>query len=351
MNTENGNKENINSVQNNAGNEKKENEQKIENSEHKNGSYLEIPVETENDIPIETSIVEVSFKGNRRELYKNDKIAGLKQTDLVIVEVENGIDAGILSNCCVNTINKIKNLPEEEMPKYSVLRKATQEDKKRCQKNADEAVGVVEKARELVNKHNLDMKITEAEWQFDRQRLTIYFTAPQRVDFRNLVKDLAKMFKTRIELRQISSREETRRLGCGIGPCGKELCCTTFINEFSQVTLDHARMQQLSNNVAKLSGNCGRLKCCLLFEYQTYVEAFEKYPPLNALIETEHGTAKINKVDIFKDKTHLMLLNSGKGMTLDYNQLKRYIDKGLITVPENNGNNGNGQNGYNNHHS
>jgi cell fate regulator YaaT (PSP1 superfamily) len=155
------------------------------------------------------------------------------------------------------------------------------------------------------------------------------------VDFRELVKELARTFKTRIELRQISSREETKRLGCGIGACGLSLCCTTFLPDFSHVTLDHARKQQLSNNVAKLSGYCGRLKCCLLFEYENYVSAFEKYPPLNSTIDTKEGTFKMMKVDVFKDIIYLYNRDQGKYKSITYQELAEYTEQGRVFMPEN----------------
>ena len=233
-------------------------------------------------------------------MYRNDNNIAVLLSDFVVVEVENGVDIGTISSCGNDALEKIKTLYKSETPEFTILRHATNEDIQKYYYNINEECVVIKKTKELTRQYNLDIKITEAEWQFDRQRLTIYFTSPQRVDFRELVKELARTFKTRIELRQISTREEAKRIG-GMGPCGRRLCCTSICNDFNHVTLDHARTQQLSNNVAKLSGYCGRLKCCLLYEYDNYVETFKKYPHLNSIIELPEGAARILKVDIFKE--------------------------------------------------
>lgn len=242
--------------------------------------------------------VEVLTKGNIRGIYCNKFKIPLRIDDFVVVECENGLDIGRVSDlgqksdCCkkqnANSYNII-NVPDLEELKLFNL------------KIKDEAE-VLQKARELVALYKFEMKITEASWQHDRQRLTIFFTAPQRIDFRDMVKELARLFRARIELRQISAREETKRLGNFVGPCGRELCCTSFLNNFDHVTLDHARAQQLSNNISKLSGNCGRLKCCIKFEYDTYALANEKYPPIGSVIVHDNKSMKIIKIDIFNSK-------------------------------------------------
>ncbi len=312
----------------------------------------------ENDIPV----AEVLFKGNRKMAFRNDKRLQLKGSELVIVETENGIDAGRVSNCCVSTISKMKKLRDEEdesekhirLPKFKILRSAKSEDIEQHIHNTEEESEVVKKAKEFVDRLGLDMKVTEAEWQFDRMRLTIFFTAPQRIDFRELVKELARTFKTRIELRQISSREETKRLGCGSGACGLTLCCTSFLREFSHVTLEHAKLQQLSNNVAKLSGSCGRLKCCLLFEYDNYVEAFKKFPPPDSIITTKEGRLKILKVDIFKEIVYLYNDKKSAYSSMTLQEVEAYKKKGKIVYPSNGNGNGNGTqkpiNGKNGYH-
>jgi cell fate regulator YaaT (PSP1 superfamily) len=179
------------------------------------------------------------------------------------------------------------------------------------------------------------MKVTEAVWQLDRQRLTIYFTAPQRIDFRELVKELAKLFRARIELRQISSREETKRLGDFVGPCGRELCCTSFLSNFEHVTLEHARVQQLSNNISKLSGNCGRLKCCIKYEYDNYAAAFDKYPPIGSVIEFDNLSSKIIKIDILSGKITTYCESTGAYYNYTTQEFSEIIKIGKLILSDN----------------
>jgi cell fate regulator YaaT (PSP1 superfamily) len=307
----------------------------IEEEKEQVNTFFELPV-IQNYIDIENvSLVEVLFKGSRKGCYLNVHHLDLKATDIVLVEVDGGgVDYGTVSKVCKDWLDKYKENCDKEFPKYKLFRLVNHEDSYKIKKNTSDERYAVARSKDLVRKHNLDMKVTEAEWQFDRQRLTVYFTAPQRIDFRDLVKDLARTFKTRIELRQISSREEQKRVGFGMGGCGQMLCCTSFLNEFCHVTLDHARTQQLSNNVAKLSGNCGRLKCCLLFEYDNYVSAFEKYPPLDSMIKLKEGVARISKVDVFKDLIHLHIQESGKYLSITYDELTEHIKNGNLIYSE-----------------
>lgn len=256
--------------------------------------------------PVVTKYVEILFKCKRKKIYRNDLNLSLSPAQFVIVEIDNGLDIGTIYCLGEEAAKKIHSVYKGVEPENSIVRIATETDLARNKQNIDDAAVVITKARELTEHFSLEMKITEAEWQFDHQRLTIYFTAPQRIDFRDLVKELARTFRTRIELRQISTREEAKRLG-GIGPCGRYICCSTCANDFCHVTLDHARLQQLSNNVAKLSGYCGRLKCCLLYEYDYYVEAYKKFPPIETEVTLPEGIAKIIKIDIFKEVVHLII--------------------------------------------
>ncbi len=268
----------------------------------------------------------VGFKGHRRDLFVNLHDFQVNKNDKVIVELETGMDIGCImhvKNCAVHRENI-----------NSIVRIATEQDLDKDFLNRYDEEDVVFKAANLVSNLCLDMKIVDAEWQFDRQKLTIFFTSPTRVDFRELIKELARQFRTRIELRQINSREETKRLGCGIGCCGQTICCTSFLFDFNQVTIDHAKVQQLSNNVTKLSGNCGRLKCCLLFEYEHYSEELEKYPPLNSIIAMEGDNAVINKIDIFKAEVTVFNLKQKKNVVLSFKDLTGYIKAGKITPPE-----------------
>lgn len=281
---------------------------------------------------VESEYVEVLLKGNLRSIFKNQNNVLLKIDDFVVVESEYGIELGRVNELFAKDFTNINKYIFEQSECRKLLRIPDFEELKVFNKKLKDENNVMIKTREIVAKYNFDMKITEAIWQFDRQRLTIYFTAPQRIDFRELVKDLAKIFKARIELRQISSREETKRLGNFVGPCGRELCCTTFMNSFGHVTLEHAKIQQLSNNISKLSGNCSRLKCCIKFEYDTYASAFENFPTIGSIIEYESVTHKIIKIDIFngiittfdeQNSQYLQLTNE------DYNLL---LSKGDIII-------------------
>lgn len=280
----------------------------------------------------ESPFAEVIFKCKRRRLFRNEYNINFDLSDFVIVEVENGIDIGTIYSCGVCAREKMKKLYKNNVPEYTIIRHATKEDIEINKRNVEDEQFVIEKSKNMSQKYDLDMKITEAQWQFDRQRLTISFTAPQRIDFRELVKELARSFKTRIELRQISTREEAKLIG-GLGSCGRSICCSSFSSDLCHVTLEHARTQQLSNNIAKLSGYCGRLKCCLLFEYQNYVEAFKKYPPLYSIVEFPEENAKIVKVDIFKDIIYIQYNSSNVLKTITFDELDKLFRDGKVIPP------------------
>ncbi|MGQ9818395.1 MAG: PSP1 domain-containing protein [Candidatus Kapaibacteriales bacterium] len=282
---------------------------------------------------IPSDCVEIVFKLKRKQIFKNPHKLRFIGYEYVIVEVENGFDIGTVLSIGREANEKwLKNYRAEPIG-FSVVRFAIEKDMELFEKNRSEEPLVVQTTRELSKKHNLDIKITEAEWQLDRQRLTIYFSAPQRVDFRELVKDLAKIYKTRIELRQISTREEARRLG-GVGPCGLSLCCSTFGCKNCHVTLEHAKTQRLANNVAKLSGYCGRLKCCILFEHNIYVEEYKNYPPMFSLVELPDGIGKINKIDIFSHRIHLLMENTGFTRIVPKELIEQLEQEGKIHPPD-----------------
>lgn len=281
-----------------------------------------------------SNFCEVTFKSKRRLLYKNPHMFTFSTGTFVVVEVDNGADIGTVSACGHNASDKLKAQYKNIEPLYSILRLANLEDLDKYVKNTDDEYIAVNKSKHLVHKHKLEMKVTDAEWQFDRQRLTIYFSAPQRIDFRELVKELARTFKTRIELRQISTREEAKRIG-GVGSCGRDICCESFACEFCHVTLDHARIQQLSNNVTKLSGYCGRLKCCLLYEYDSYSESMKKFPPVNSIVELDEGKGKIVKIDVFRDVVYVQLEANSTYKIITIIELSELYRLGKIKVPAN----------------
>ena len=196
----------------------------------------------------------------------------------------------------------------------------------------EDELRVREGARKLVLKHSLKMKVTEAEWQFDRNKLIIYFTADKRVDFRNLVRDLAKTFRTRIELKQIGVRDEAALLG-GIGKCGRELCCSTWLPELKPVSLQLAKDQRLSLNPAQISGCCGRLMCCLMYEHRTYVEARRRFPREGRRIKTSRGDEKVLVVDIWSDMVSLRD-SEGESRSISLNELKLEIDQIRARTPK-----------------
>lgn len=277
-------------------------------------------------------LVEVSFKGNRKAIFKNDNVK-VTLGEPIIVQVEKGEEFGRVSAVGLIAANKWKKESDAKYPQWAVVRNATKEDIEQQQNNVTEEKLILYKTRLLVKKTIPQMKISEVEWQFDRQKLTIFFTAPERVDFRELVRQLALSYKTRIELRQIHARAETKRLG-GIGPCGMELCCSTFLNAFDQITIEHAQAQQLPNNVAKLSGMCGRLKCCLLYEIDNYVKALSNYPPLDSVFVTPQGDAKLFKVDIFKDIVHLIIPSSHTFLSMSLEEVNAYRREGKVKIPQ-----------------
>jgi cell fate regulator YaaT (PSP1 superfamily) len=289
---------------------------------------------------------EILFKCKRRELYHNPNKLKVSLGELVVIETDNGLDIGTVATCGEDAIKKVKQLSNKKLPKKKIVRHANGRDFDKFMRNAEDELEVEKITKQLVEKFKLEMKVTDAVWQFDRQRLTISFTAPQRIDFRELVKELARTFKTRIELRQISTREEAKRIG-GVGSCGRTLCCASFACDFCHVTLEHARTQQLSNNVAKLSGYCGRLKCCLLYEYEVYTDAFKNFPPMNSRLKFKEGMGHIIKADIFKDLVFVHIPKTGVYKTLTRIELNEMMSKKLVLPPQEDKKSKGGKNKFN----
>lgn len=281
-------------------------------------------------------LVEVSFKNKRKSLYLNENKLALLNYQYIIVNVENGIDIGTIVSFGKCAEAKMHSKYHDKEPIYTLNRHPKLEDMEKHKQNLDDITDVLFTSREYVEKNELDMKITDAEWQFDRLRLTIFFTAPMRIDFRQLVKDLARIFRTRIELRQISSREEAKRIG-GMGSCGRVLCCASFACEHCHVTLEHAKTQQLPNNVTKLSGYCGRLKCCLLYEFKTYVDTFQKYPPMDSVINFPEGRARIFKADIFKELVFAYIPEVSTYKTISFQEFCELHQQGKVHRIDDNG--------------
>jgi len=243
--------------------------------------------------------IEVEFKGRRRETFRNPLEFPFKTGDMVVVEVEKGENMGRIV-----FIGLRQKIVKPEDIHFNVLRKARPEDFEVYNKLREEEEAAEKLCLEKIKKHNLPMKLVDTEYQFDHRKLTFYFTADGRVDFRELVKDLAAQFRVRIDLRQIGARDETKRLS-GYGVCGQQLCCTTFIDCFQPITTQMAKVQNLSLNPQKLSGCCSRLKCCLRYELDYYVKELEKYPPRESIFQTPAGEAMLDKIDIFNECVYL----------------------------------------------
>lgn len=237
----------------------------------------------------------VEFKGNRRDFFYNTFYHSLRYRDHVIVQAERGEDMGIL----LNRIGHEMDFSDKEKPR-SILRPANDEDLENLLQNRTDEEGAWDNAISLITKHQLDMKLVDIEYQYDRNKLTFYFTADHRVDFRALVRDLASEYRTRIELRQIGVRDEAKRIG-GYGLCGREQCCARFLRSFEPISTQDARDQNLSLNPSKISGNCGRLLCCLKYEVDQYNQVHSKYPEVGERFTTDSGEGVVERINIFED--------------------------------------------------
>lgn len=267
---------------------------------------------------------EVSFKGHRKAYYRFEALS-LTPGDPVIVEADRGEDLGFISALGSIAERKCSSSGgcETPTPDKRVLRRARDEEARKASSLRDEEDKARLEARRHVTRHGLKMKVTEAEWQFDRNKLTLFFTADKRVDFRELVRDLARTFRTRIELRQIGVRDEAALLG-GVGRCGRELCCSTWLPELKPVSLQLAKEQGLSLNPAQISGCCGRLMCCLMYEHKTYVEARRRFPREGKVLRTSVGSEKVVGLDIFKESVTLKGPD-GERRTVSLADLKREV--------------------------
>src|SRR5918992_4147207 len=252
-------------------------------------------------------LIEVAFKGNRREFFIWDDEEPPRMHAPVIVEADRGEDLG--------RVNSVGELAERrcsgcahgcgtERPSRKALRAATADDERRAAELRAQDEDARRKAMEKVRAHALVMKVSDAEWQWDRRKLTLYFTAERRVDFRSLVRDLAAVFRTRIELKQIGVRDEAKRL-TGVGRCGREYCSASWLPDLRPVNLQIAKDQRLSLNPSQISGACGRLMCCLRYEHDFYVQARKRFPKEGRILVTVHGEEKVIANDIFRERVTL----------------------------------------------
>lgn len=247
------------------------------------------------------NFVEIRFKNGRKEFFKNTEHLSLSIGDVVATEASPGHDVGVVSLTgeLVRVQMKKKKVRQDSKEIMKIYRKASQRDIDIWQEARDKEDRMKVRAREIAIRLNLQMKISDIEFQGDASKATFYYTAEERVDFRQLIKEFAREFSTRIEMRQIGFRQEAARLG-GIGSCGRELCCSTWLTDFRSVNTSAARYQQLSLNPQKLAGQCGKLKCCLNYELDTYLDALKDFPKNEVKLYTKKGTAVCQKIDIFK---------------------------------------------------
>jgi cell fate regulator YaaT (PSP1 superfamily) len=272
-------------------------------------------------------IVEFTFKANRRGYYTSEDPT-LSLSDYVIVEADRGEDLGRLTAAGAIAERKCAGCSTgcaAPVPTQRVLRVATTGEVERVVALRADEPRVRRSTREKVLQYGLKMKVSEAEWQFDRNKLTIYFTAERRVDFRELVRDLARTFRTRIELKQIGVRDEAALLG-GVGRCGLDLCCSTWLRELKPVSLQLAKDQRLSLNPAQISGCCGRLMCCLTYEHDSYVQARKRYPREGKTIVTLVGPEKVIGIDIWRERV-LLRGEDGSRRTLELAELKDEVSR------------------------
>ena len=268
-------------------------------------------------------VVGVRFKKAGKIYYFDPGELDIQKDDFVIVETVRGVEFG-------KVVVAKKQVGENDvvLPLKKVVRIADQKDRIIVEENKAAAKEAYEVCGQKVNEHQLDMKLVDVEYTFDRNKVIFYFTADGRVDFRELVKDLAAIFRTRIELRQIGVRDEAKMLG-GVGPCGRMLCCSTFLGDFDPVSIKMAKDQNLSLNPTKISGLCGRLMCCLKYENDNYESAKELLPDLGEFIETPNGRGKVVGLNILQ---HVMQVEFPKeGKVLEYT-LDEVLKEGAVSI-------------------
>ena len=263
-------------------------------------------------------IVGVRFKNNGKTYYFDPGTLSLQAGDSVIVETARGQEWGRVSIANTQVDDK-----EVSSPLKPVVRRATKEDDERAEENERLGKEAVKITAQKVEKHKLNMKLVDAEYAFDRSKVTIFFTADGRVDFRELVRDIAGALHTRIELRQIYERDDIRLRG-SLGPCGMPCCCITYLNEYEKVTVKMAKNQNLSLNPTKVSGMCGKLMCCLRYENDYYAETCKLMPKVGARVKTADGSVKVEGVDLLKRQIRASLENKDGGIEIKVYKLGKF---------------------------
>ena len=249
------------------------------------------------------NIVGIKFKKPGKVYFFDPGYIDIKLKDKVIVETSAGEE---LAEVVVSK----RSIPEEKLvaPLKQVIRIATPKDLKHDEENKKKEKEAFTICEEKIKKYQLDMHLTDVEYKFDNSKILFYFTANGRIDFRDLVRDLAAIYKTRIELRQIGVRDKVKKIG-GNGVCGRELCCCTFLSDFETVSIKMAKEQNVSLNPSKISGNCGRLMCCLKYESEVYEEKLQHLPNVGAIVKTEDGEGEVDSIEILKEKLRVKLKN------------------------------------------
>jgi cell fate regulator YaaT (PSP1 superfamily) len=269
-------------------------------------------------------IVEISFNnGSRKDFYRNNTLQHFEKGDMVTVEGVSGFDVGMvnLSGELVRLQMKKKGAKEDNPDMKKIMRRANEMDLQKWRESKEREKPALVRARAVLIQMKIDMKLIEVEIQADGRKATFYYTAEDRVDFRELIKVYASEFKVKVEMKQIGIRQEAAKIG-SIGSCGRELCCSTWLTDFKSVTTTIARYQNLSINQAKLSGQCGRLKCCLNYELDTYLDALQHFPDNADTLELTRGTAQLIKKDIFKNLMWYVLPDSNKQYPVPIERVK-----------------------------
>ena len=281
-------------------------------------------------------IVEVRFKGIRKAFYRNSETERFQVGDVVAVEGNPGHDIGVVSASgeLVRLQLRKHGVDENDRDIRRIYRRATTEDMERWREARAREDETMFKARRIADSLKLNMKISDVEFQGDGTKATFYYTADDRVDFRQLIREFADTFSVRVEMRQIGARQEASRVG-GIGSCGRELCCSTWLTDFRSVSTSAARYQQLSINPQKLAGQCGKLKCCLNYELDSYLDALKDFPDGNTRLKTKKANAFCIKTDIFQRKMWFLYENEpgANPVCLMVEEVKKVIDqnkKGVI---------------------
>ena len=250
-------------------------------------------------------VVGVVFKENGRVYFFSPNGGEIQKNDNLIVETERGLQFGSAVTDIISMKKDNLNLPLK-----NVIRKATKEDEQINKKNISDAKKALNECEKLIQKYELKMRVIDSNFTFDRNQLVFQFSSDDRIDFRKLAKDLAAIYKTRIELRQIGVRDRAREIG-GLGPCGRLLCCSLFLKNFDTVSINMAKTQNLSLNPNKINGSCGRLLCCLNYENETYEELKRDMPDVGNKIKAKNGDAKVISVDIF-NRSYKILYENGE---------------------------------------